>query len=62
MKLINDWSKAFRSLAVWLPIIATAIIAVLDILVQSNIVPIAYVPFIVAVSGFIGRIIKQPKF
>lgn len=49
----------WQSLAVWLPIIATAIIAVLDILVQSNLIPITYVPFIVAITGFIGRIIKQ---
>lgn len=59
MKLIKNWSKMWSSLAVILPTIATLLIVIADYLLQANLVPIAYVPLVVMVTGFIGRIIKQ---
>lgn len=59
MKLIKNWSKMWASLAVILPTLATLLIVIADYLLQANLVPIAYVPLVVMVTGFIGRIIKQ---
>lgn len=59
MKLINNWQKMWKSLAVILPTLATLLIVIADYLLQANLVPIAYVPLVVMVTGFIGRIIKQ---
>ena len=49
MKFINDKSAGFKSLAVILPTIATIIYAVGNFWVDSNLIPIEYLPF-VAVS------------
>lgn len=49
----------WASLAVILPTLATLLIVIADYLLQANLVPIAYVPLVVMVTGFIGRIIKQ---
>lgn len=59
MNLINNWQKMWKSLAVILPTLATLLIVIADYLLQANLVPIAYVPLVVMVTGFIGRIIKQ---
>ena len=61
MKLINNWQKMYRSLAVILPTLAVFLLAIADAAMQTQLIPIEYMPVVVAVTGFIGRIIKQPK-
>lgn len=61
MKFINDKSAGFKSLAVILPTIATIIYAVGNFWINSNLVPIEYLPFAIPVLSFLGRIIEQPS-
>lgn len=59
MKLVNNWVQVYKSLAVWLPTLAVFALAMIDAAIQTNLVPVQYMPIVVAVSGFIGRVIKQ---
>lgn len=61
MKFINDKSTGFKSLAVILPTIVTIIYAVGNFWVDSNLIPIEYLPFVVPALSFLGRIIEQPN-
>lgn len=75
MKLINNWQKMYKSLAVILPTVAVLIGVLLNALVArgyidgsiAEIVRAALatdsvgMAIVVLVVGFIGRIIKQPK-
>ena len=75
MKLISNWQKMYKSLAVILPTVAVLIGAVLNGLFDkgyiggdvAEIVQTALatdsvgLAIVVLVVGFIGRIIKQPK-
>ena len=75
MKLISNWQKMWKSLAVILPTVAVLIGVLLNALVDkgyiggdvAEIVQAALatdsvgLAIVVLVAGFIGRIIKQPK-
>ncbi len=61
MKFISDKLVGFKSFAVWLPTLVTILVVLLDAFVQANIIPTAYIPVVVFISGYLGRIIKQPK-
>ena len=75
MKLINNWQKMWKSLAVILPTVAVLIGVLLNALVTkgyiggdvAEIVQAALatdsvgLAIVVLVVGFLGRIIKQPK-
>lgn len=61
MKFINDKSAGFKSLAVILPTIATIIYAVGNFWMDSNLIPIEYLPFVIPALSFLGRIIEQPN-
>lgn len=61
MTLIKNWKDMWQSYAVWLPTIATFLLLNVDYALQANLVPVEYVPIVVLVSGFIGRIIKQSE-
>ena len=75
MKLINNWQKMWKSLAVILPTVAVLIGVLLNALVDkgyiggdaAEVVQTALatdsvgLAIVVLISGFIGRIIKQPK-
>lgn len=75
MKLINNWQKMYKSLAVILPTVAVLIGVLLNALadkgyIDGSIAEIVRVALasdsvgmavVVLVVGFIGRIVKQPK-
>lgn len=75
MKLVNNWERMYKSLAVILPTVAVLIGVLLNALVDrgyidgsvAEIVQTALatdsvgLAIIVLISGFVGRIIKQPK-
>ncbi len=61
MNLVENWTKMIRSLAVVLPTLAVFALALLDAFMQTQLVPLEYMPIVVAISAFLGRIIKQPK-
>lgn len=59
MKFISDKTSAFKSLAVWLPTIVSALLLFIDQALQLGVVPVEVIPLVVFVSGFLGRIVKQ---
>ena len=75
MKLINNWQKMYKSLAVILPTVAVLIGVLLNALVDKGYIggDVAEIvqatlatdsvgmAIVVLVVGFIGRIIRQPK-
>ena len=61
MKLINNWQKMYKSLAVVLPTVAVFALALIGAATDSNLIPTEYMGFVVLVTAFLGRIIKQPK-
>ena len=75
MKLINNWQRMYKSLAVILPTVAVLIGVLLNALVAKGYIggDVAEIvqatlasdsvgmAVIVIITGFIGRIIKQPS-
>ncbi len=61
MKFIKNWKDMWQSYAVLFPAIATLIVMNADVMLQYNLVPAEFVPLVVLITGFIGRIIKQPS-
>ena len=61
MNFINDKTTGLKSLAVWFPTVLAIIVAVVNTLTESQVVPVEWIPFLVFISGFLGRIIKQPS-
>lgn len=61
MKLVSNWQKMYKSLAVVLPTVAVFAIALIGAATDSNLIPPEYMGFVVLVTGFLGRIIKQPR-
>ena len=59
MKLINNWTEMYKSLAVIMPTVLTGLYVISTYALEQNIIPVEYVPFVVLISGFVGRIIKQ---
>ena len=75
MKLINNWQKMYKSLAVILPTVAVLIGVLLNALVTKGYIggdvaevvqaalatDLVGLAIVVLIVGFLGRIIKQPK-
>ncbi len=61
MNLINNWQKMLKSLAVVLPTVAVFALALIGAATDSTLIPTEYMGFVVLVTAFLGRIIKQPK-
>lgn len=56
---VKNWNQVFKSLAVWLPVLATDIYAALEYTTESNLIPVEALPFVVAITGGLGWVIKQ---
>lgn len=59
--IVNNWQKMWQSLAVILPIIVAVLYALINSVVDANLIPLEWLPIVMIVSGYLGRIIKQPK-
>ena len=57
--IVKNWTEVYKSLAVWLPVLATAIYAALEYTTESNLIPVEALPFVVAITGGLGWVIKQ---
>lgn len=57
--LIKNWKQMWKSYAVLLPALATAILLLVDASVANGFIPIELTPVVVFVSGWAGRAIKQ---
>ena len=56
---VKNYNQVFKSLAVWLPVLATAIYAALEYTTESNLIPVEALPFVVAITSGLGWVIKQ---
>ena len=59
--IVNNWQKMWQSLAVILPIIVAVLYALINSVVDANLIPLEWLPIAMIASGYLGRIIKQPK-
>ena len=59
MKLVKNWDQVYKSLAVWLPVLGSAIYQVL-LNINPEQVPDNFQTPLVLILGVLGWIIKQP--
>ena len=59
--IVSNWKEVYKSLAVWLPILGTAIYQLLQNVVDTGLVPSNLEVPLVAVLGILGWGIKQPS-
>ena len=59
--LVRNWKKMWMSLAVVLPTVVTILLLGADAALDSGIIPVEYLPLVIFISGFIGRVISQPN-
>lgn len=59
--IVKNWTEVYKSLAVWLPVLATALYAALEYSQEAGLIPLAALPVVVAICGALGWIIKQPN-
>ena len=60
MKIVNNWDQVYKSLAVWLPILGTALYEGLRSIDPTILPDNLQVP-LVAILGVLGWVIKQPS-
>ena len=58
--IVKNWTQVYKSLAVWLPILASALLVFLE-QTQANVdLPLWSIPIVVAITGVLGWVTKQP--
>lgn len=59
--LVKNWTQVYKSLAVWLPILASILLVFLE-QTQANVdLPLWSIPIVVAITGVLGWVKKQPS-
>ena len=59
--LVKNWTQVYKSLAVWLPILASTSLVFLE-QTQANVdLPLWSIPIVVATTGVLGWVKKQPS-
>lgn len=59
--LVKNWTQVYKSLAVWLPILASSLLVFLK-QTQANVdLPLWSIPIVVGISGILGWVKKQPS-
>lgn len=59
--LVKNKDQVFKSLAVWLPFIASGLFTLFQYLSTAPFIPLAWLPAIVMISSVLGWVIKQPN-
>lgn len=57
--LVKNWKQVYKSLAVWLPILALGVFEFLKLVLGLDLVPDGLVPVIAGIAGAIGWVISQ---
>ena len=57
--LVKNWKQMWKSYSVILPALITAILVVVDSTVANDLLPEQWLPIVVFISGFLGRVVKQ---
>ena len=58
---VKNWQQVTKSLAVWLPVLVTTLLAIVQNLSDAQLIPDGWLPIVVGISGAIGWVIKQPS-
>ena len=59
--IVSNWKQVYKSLAVWLPILGTAIYQLLQNVADTGLVPPNLEVPLIAVLAILGWVIKQPS-
>ena len=59
--LVKNWTQVYKSLAVWLPILASTLLVFLEQAQAMVDLPLWSIPIVVAITGVLGWIKEQPS-
>ena len=57
--IVKNWTQVYKSLAVWLPVLALGIFELLKLVLGLDLVPEGLVPVVAGISSAIGWVISQ---
>lgn len=57
--LVKNWKQVYKSLAVWLPVLASTAYVALQNTTQAGLVPESLLPIVVGVTGVLGWVTSQ---
>lgn len=59
--LVKNWKQVYKSLAVWMPVMASTVYVLLQNSTQAGLVPEGALPVVVGVTTALGWVINQGK-
>lgn len=57
--LVKYWTQVYKSLAVWLPVVALGVFELLKLVLGLDLIPEGLVPIIAGIASAIGWVINQ---
>ena len=57
--LVKNWSQVYKSLAVWLPVVALGVFELLKLVLGLDLIPEGLVPVVAGIASAIGWVINQ---
>ena len=57
--LVKNWTQVYKSLAVWIPVLALGIFELLKLVLGLDLVPEGLVPVVAGIASAIGWVISQ---
>lgn len=57
--LVSNWTQVYKSLAVWLPIVALGVFELLKLVLGLDLIPEGLVPIVAGIASAIGWVISQ---
>lgn len=57
--LVKNWTQVYKSLAVWLPVVALGIFELLKLVLGLDLIPEGLVPIVAGIASAIGWVISQ---
>lgn len=57
--LVKNWKQVYKSLAVWLPVLALGVFELLKLVLGLDLIPEGLVPVVAGIASAIGWVINQ---
>ena len=57
--LVKNWTQVYKSLAVWLPVLALGVFELLKLVLGLDLIPEGLVPVVAGIASAIGWVINQ---
>lgn len=57
--LVKNWTQVYKSLAVWLPVVALGVFELLKLVLGLDLIPEGLVPLVAGIASAIGWVINQ---